>query len=171
MVRGVSDTNVWCRLLETRGLDSTAVVSLERQGLGASTGLAFLGVPGDGREMLSFLGIEGDSPGLWWRASFGLGATGGLGMPEFIIASLLSSGLSLLIDHCSRNKPFMSRQAQHAVASEQLICQKAPFSLLLFEQHLRSCSKQVVLTGAAPAAAAGCDLSLGASDWFPYSIH
>lgn len=58
------------------------MVSLERQGLGASIGLTLLGVPGDGSERPSLLGIEGDSPGLWGWASFGFGATGGLCMPE-----------------------------------------------------------------------------------------
>lgn len=45
-------------------LDSTAGVSLVGQGLGASTGLDSLDVPGDGRERPSILGVEGDSPGL-----------------------------------------------------------------------------------------------------------
>lgn len=58
------------------------MVSLERQGLGASSGLTLLGVPGDGSERPSLLGVEGDSPGLWGWASFGFGATGGLCMPE-----------------------------------------------------------------------------------------
>lgn len=46
-----------------RGLDSTVVVSLERQGLGANTGFTLLCVAGDGRER-SFLGVAGDIPGL-----------------------------------------------------------------------------------------------------------
>ena len=79
--RGVSVTGVWCRLFEARGLDSTAL-SLERQGLGASTGLTLLCVPGDGSERPSLLGVEGESPGLWGWTNFGLGARGGLCMPE-----------------------------------------------------------------------------------------
>ena len=83
MVRGLSVTDVWCRLFEASGLDSTAVESLERQGFGASTGLSLLGVPGDGSERTPpLLGVEGDSPGLWGWVSFGLGARGGLCMPE-----------------------------------------------------------------------------------------
>ena len=59
------------------GLDSTAAdVSFERQGLGASTGLTLLGVPGDGRERPALLVVEGESP------SFGFGARGGLCMSE-----------------------------------------------------------------------------------------
>ncbi len=58
------------------------MVSLERHGLGASTGLTLLGVPGDRSERPFPLGVEGDSPGLRGWASFGLGATGGLCMPE-----------------------------------------------------------------------------------------
>lgn len=58
------------------------MVSLERQGLGARTGLGLLCVPGDGSERPSLLGVEGDSPGLWGWTSFGFGAKGGLCMPE-----------------------------------------------------------------------------------------
>lgn len=57
-------------------------MSLERQGLGASAGLTLLGVPGEGSEGPSLLGVEVDRDGLWGRASFGFGATGGLCMPE-----------------------------------------------------------------------------------------
>lgn len=64
------------------GLDSTVVASLERQGLGASTGLTLLGLPGDRSERLSLLGVEGDSPGLWNWVSFGFGATGGFCMAK-----------------------------------------------------------------------------------------
>lgn len=58
-------------------------MGLERQGLGARAGLTLLGVPGDGSERTSLLGVEGDSPGLWgcW-ANFGFGARGGFCMPE-----------------------------------------------------------------------------------------
>lgn len=63
------------------------MVSLERQGLGARTGLGLLGVPGDGSERPSLLGVVGDSPGLRDWTSFGFGAKGGLCMPELIIAS------------------------------------------------------------------------------------
>lgn len=64
------------------------MVSLERQGLGARTGLGLLGVPGDGSERPSLLGVEGDTPGLCGWTSFGFGAKGGLCTPELIIASL-----------------------------------------------------------------------------------
>lgn len=58
------------------------MVSLERQGLGARTGLTVLCVPGDGSARQSLRWVEGDGPGLWGWASFGFGAKGGFCMPE-----------------------------------------------------------------------------------------
>lgn len=77
------------------------MVSLERQGFGARAGLTLLGVPGEGRDKTSLLGVAGDSPGLWGSVSFGLGARGGLCTPEFILASLslLLFGKKLIINH------------------------------------------------------------------------
>lgn len=65
-----------------RGLDSTAVVSLERQGLGASAGLGLFCVLGNGSTTPSPLGLARDSPGICDWTVFGLGATGGLCVPE-----------------------------------------------------------------------------------------
>lgn len=64
------------------GLDSTAVVRLERQGFGATAGLSLLVVRGDGCERASLLGVEGENTVPWGWTNFGLGARGGLCMPE-----------------------------------------------------------------------------------------
>lgn len=70
-------------------LDSTPVVHLDRQGLGAKAGLALLAEPGDGKERSFRLRVAGESPGFGGWIVFGLGATGGFCTPDFIITSLL----------------------------------------------------------------------------------
>lgn len=100
------------------------MVSLERQGLGASAGLTFLCVPGDGSERwLSLLGVDGDSPGLWGWASFGFGAKGGFCMPELIIASLTSvqfCGFS----EAETNHPGCPGTFQDSIQSKEVVFQE-----------------------------------------------
>lgn len=59
-MRGGSVPDDWSGIFEGSGLGSTAVVSLDRHGLGATTGFTLFCVAGDASVRAALLGVEGD---------------------------------------------------------------------------------------------------------------